>query len=149
MFSFSIREASWKKKYKQQHEKIELLIYRIYCWQTKNKSFREMKSREKKSQPSKEGVYQHQISEAQTMKLQAEAEKKLAGMKALSKFFMRFNFWQIWHFKFAEFQPRIANRMLHSTTRCEYLARLICTAQRNQKTIRLSEKSISLPITSS
>lgn len=79
---------------------IELLIYRIYCWETKNKSFREMR----KSQQSKEGVYQHQIRELKQWNCSAQStQKTIEGMKALSKFFSWSNrnstFWQIWHLK--------------------------------------------------
>lgn len=44
-----------------QEEKKLKLIYRIYCWKRKHELF--MKWAKKKSRQSKEGVYQHQISE--------------------------------------------------------------------------------------
>lgn len=55
------------------------------------------------SQQSKEGVYQHQITDEKQWNCGLERKKPCnEELKALSKFFvkeLKFNFWQIWHLK--------------------------------------------------
>lgn len=65
---------------------IELLIYRIYCWETKNKSFREMR---KKSTIQRRSLSTSD-KRTKTMKLlgaKHTQKNRIEGMKALSKFF--------------------------------------------------------------
>lgn len=68
------KNVHFDEKNERKTWEIELLIYRIYCCETKNKSFREMKR--KKSQQSKEGVYQHQIRELKQWNCSAQTAHK-------------------------------------------------------------------------
>jgi hypothetical protein len=54
MFSF---DRAKQKKAEKQHEKIELLIYRIYCWKRKTRAFREIAEEKKAANnPKKEFI---------------------------------------------------------------------------------------------
>lgn len=89
------------KKIERKTWEIELLIYRIYCWETKNKSFREMR---KKSTIQRRSLSTSD-KRTKTMKLLGAKHTKKQNRRHESTFEIllveqqKFNFWQIWHLK--------------------------------------------------